>query len=95
MTYFASFGKLQSDLFSVKNATKHNGGFKMLILSRKLGEKIIIGVNGDIIVTVLRVDYRGVHLGIEAPKEVTIHRQEVYPYKKDGIPSLDEGDEGN
>lgn len=48
----------------------------MLVLSRTRDESIIIG--DDIIVTV--VDVRGdkVRVGIEAPREVPVHRQEVY-----------------
>jgi len=49
---------------------------RMLVLSRQRDESIIIGDN--VVVTV--VDIRGdkVRLGIEAPKEVPVHRQEVY-----------------
>ena len=48
----------------------------MLVLTRKKNESIII--RDDIVVLV--VDIRGdkVRLGIEAPKEVTVHRREVY-----------------
>jgi carbon storage regulator len=48
----------------------------MLVLSRQRDESIIIGDN--IIITI--VDIRGdkVRLGIQAPKEITVHRQEVY-----------------
>jgi carbon storage regulator len=48
----------------------------MLVLSRQRDESIIIGDN--IVVTV--VDVRGdkVRLGIDAPREVTVHRREVY-----------------
>ena len=48
----------------------------MLVLSRKRNESIII--DGNIVVTV--VDIRGdkVRLGIEAPREVPVHRSEVY-----------------
>lgn len=48
----------------------------MLVLSRKRDESIVI--NNDITITV--VDIRGdkVRLGIKAPKEVPVHRQEVY-----------------
>lgn len=48
----------------------------MLILSRKLNESIVI--DGRIIVKVVRVDGDVVKLGIQAPMEVTVHRQEVY-----------------
>jgi carbon storage regulator len=48
----------------------------MLILSRKLGESIVI--DGRIHVTVMRVDGEVVKLGIAAPAEVPVHRKEVY-----------------
>ena len=48
----------------------------MLVLSRKHGEAIVIG-NG-ITVTVLAVDGDRVKLGVVAPSEVPIHREEVY-----------------
>lgn len=49
----------------------------MLILSRKRDEKIFIG---DQIVTITVLDIRGdkVRLGIEAPEDIPVHRQEVY-----------------
>jgi len=48
----------------------------MLTLGRKQGEKIMIG--DDIVITVL--DFRDGHvrIGIDAPKEVAIHREEIY-----------------
>jgi carbon storage regulator len=59
----------------------------MLVLSRCVDEKIVIG-DGDIVITV--VDIRGdkVRLGVDAPKEVSVHRQEVY----DRIRSDSKGD---
>lgn len=48
----------------------------MLILTRKLGETILIGP--DIRVTVLGIKGHQVSLGIGAPREVEIHRQEVF-----------------
>ncbi len=48
----------------------------MLILSRKINESIVI--DGRITVKIMRVDGDVVKLGIEAPKEVPVHRQEVY-----------------
>ena len=48
----------------------------MLVLSRKKNESIVIGDN--IVITVVEVRGDKVRLGIEAPKEVTVHRREVY-----------------
>ena len=48
----------------------------MLILSRKIGESIVI--DGRIHVKVMRVEGDVVKLGIEAPSEIPVHRQEVY-----------------
>jgi len=59
----------------------------MLVLSRKKDEKIIIGDN----ITVMVIEIRGdkVRLGIEAPKEITVHRQEIYDEIKRGQPPQD------
>lgn len=48
----------------------------MLVLSRKKNESII--VNDSIVITVVEIRGDKVRLGIEAPKEVPIHRSEVY-----------------
>jgi len=48
----------------------------MLVLSRKKNESIII--NDHITVTVVEIRGDKVRLGIDAPKEVTVHRREVY-----------------
>jgi carbon storage regulator len=48
----------------------------MLILTRKLGEKINIG--DDITVTLLEIKGAQVKLGIDAPKNIGIHRNEIY-----------------
>lgn len=48
----------------------------MLVLSRKLGEKIVIG--HDVVVTVLEVRKDTVKLGVDAPRAVTVHRMEIY-----------------
>jgi carbon storage regulator len=54
----------------------HFGDQKMLILSRKTGEKVIIGDNVEL--TVLGIKGNQVRIGINAPKEVAVHREEVY-----------------
>ncbi len=48
----------------------------MLILTRKLGERIAIG--DDVTITLLEIKGSHVKLGIEAPKSISIHRQEIY-----------------
>lgn len=48
----------------------------MLILSRKVGEKLIIGE--DIVVTILGVNSGQIRIGIDAPKDVDVHREEVW-----------------
>lgn len=48
----------------------------MLVLSRKKGESVQIG--NDIIVTVVEIRGDKVRLGIEAPRDLSVHRQEVY-----------------
>jgi carbon storage regulator len=49
----------------------------MLVLTRKQNEKIVIGK--DIILTIVRVDKNQVRLGIEAPGDVRVYREEILP----------------
>ena len=48
----------------------------MLILTRRIGETLMIG--NDIIVTVLGVKGNQVRLGVGAPKDVAVHREEIF-----------------
>ncbi len=68
----------------------------MLILTRRISESIIIGDNVKI--TVLGVKGNQVRLGIDAPKDLSVHREEIYERikheKEDGVaPKTDERDE--
>jgi len=47
----------------------------MLVLSRKMNEKIVI--NGDIVITVVKIDRNQVRLGIEAPGHIPVFREEI------------------
>jgi carbon storage regulator len=71
-----------------------DGDFGMLVLSRRLGETVIIG--GDIKVTVLSASKTQVRLGIAAPEEIRVLREEVYQRslggKHDDAPENPKGD---
>jgi carbon storage regulator len=47
----------------------------MLVLSRKVNEKIVI--NGNIVLTVVKIDRNQIRIGIEAPGDVPIYREEI------------------
>ncbi|QLB40697.1 MULTISPECIES: carbon storage regulator CsrA [Mannheimia] len=48
----------------------------MLILTRKIGEVLLVG--DDVEITVLSIRGNQVKLGVNAPKEISVHRQEIY-----------------
>lgn len=48
----------------------------MLILTRRVGETLVVG--DDITITVLGVKGNQVRLGVNAPKDVSVHREEIY-----------------
>ncbi|MDR9469476.1 carbon storage regulator CsrA [Marinospirillum sp.] len=62
----------------------------MLILTRRIGEVLRIG--DDVAITVLGIKGNQVRIGIDAPKDVSVHREEIYQRIKS---ETDEGSEGN
>ena len=64
------------------------GVHDVLILTRRVGEKVMIG--DDVSVTVLRVKGNQVRLGVEAPKSVSVQREEIFNRMKDEAEGHDE-----
>lgn len=56
----------------------------MLILTRRVGESVMIG--NDVTVTILRTKGNQVRIGINAPKNVAVHREEIYDKINGGSP---------
>jgi len=54
----------------------------MLILTRRIGESLIIG--DDVVVTVLKEQGKQVKLGVVAPKDISVHREEIYNLIQEG-----------
>jgi carbon storage regulator len=59
----------------------------MLILTRRVGESVVIGE--DVTVTVLGVKGNQVRIGINAPKTVAVHREEIFERIKNGRGAVD------
>ena len=65
----------------------------MLILTRRIGETLMIG--DDVSITVIGVKGNQVRIGIDAPKEVAVHREEIFNRIKSDQLKLVEPEESN
>ncbi len=58
----------------------------MLVLSRKLGQRFQVGQ--EVRVTIVKIDRNAVRIGIEAPDDVTVYREEIAPQESLPTPGL-------
>ncbi len=65
----------------------------MLILTRRIGEVLRIG--DDVAITVLGIKGNQVRIGIDAPKDVSVHREEIYQRIKSETEQDGEGESSN
>ena len=50
----------------------------MLVLTRSIGDRLIIGDEGEIVLSVLDIRGNQVRIGIDAPKNIPVHREEIF-----------------
>jgi len=84
------FHRLGSSLALLQTRQPSQGGFNMLVLTRKVGEKIYLG--DDIVITVTAISGQQIRLGITAPLDVPILRNELVARDEQAEPAT--GPEG-
>ncbi len=52
----------------------------MLVLTRRKGESLRI--NDNIMISIVRLDHESVRVGVQAPKEISVHREEIYQLRQ-------------
>lgn len=60
----------------------------MLVLTRKIGELIVIG--DDIKIKIVEIKGKQVRIGIEAPRSVAVNREEIYKQKNEAVEELED-----
>lgn len=50
----------------------------MLVLTRSTGERLVIGDEGEVVLTVLDVRGTQVRIGVQAPRHIAVHREEIF-----------------
>ena len=61
---------------NVEDEMKQDWGTEMIMLTRKIGESIVIGK--DIFITILGINGNQIRLGIDAPESMPVHRKKIY-----------------
>jgi len=55
----------------------------MLVLTRSTGERLVIGDEGEVVLTVLDVRGTQVRIGVQAPRHIAVHREEIFQRIRD------------
>jgi carbon storage regulator len=64
----------------------------MLVLTRRIGETLTIGNHAEITFTVLGIQGNQVRVGVDAPKQIAVHRQEIFERIRAEIKTVKESD---